>query len=128
MTESKYGPCGLYCGACGAEDCGGCQSDRIDETITNCKFRGCTMEKGIDFCCYCDEYPCRELRDFMNDEWPHHWTVELNLEFIKEKGVEEWLEAQKKEWSCKACGVETVWYQKECRCGQDLEAWDVPEH
>ena len=86
MKESQYGPCGLYCGACGAEDCGDCRSDNIDEYVEQCKFRRCTGDKRIDFCCFCDDYPCRELHDFMHDKWTHHWTMEPNLEYIKKNG------------------------------------------
>jgi len=63
----------------------------------------------------------------MNDEWPHHWTVASNLEMIKTKGFEKWLETQKKEWSCAGCGQRIHWYQKECSCGQKLEAWKLPD-
>jgi len=127
MKQSRYGPCGIYCGACGATDCDGCQSEPpADDSVGKCKFRGCSKEKGIEFCCFCDEYPCRELRDFMNDQWPHHWTMEPNLEYIKKHGKEKWLQAQKKEWSCPDCGAATFWYQKACSCGQPLEAWDPP--
>ena len=127
MKELQYGPCGIYCGACGANDCGGCFSDLIDDYVRKCKFRTCTMEKKIDFCCYCDEYPCKELDEFMNDKWPHHWTMEPNLEYIKKNGFKKWLESQRKEWKCEMCGVEIKWYQKECKCGLQLDAWDVPE-
>lgn len=127
MKTRQYGPCGIYCGACGAEDCGGCMSNFIDETIKQCKFRRCTMEKEIDFCYDCDEYPCPELHAFMNDQWPHHWTMEPNLIFIKEYGKEKWLESMEKEWRCKHCGAEIVWYQQTCSCGQKLDAWDVPK-
>lgn len=63
----------------------------------------------------------------MNDEWPHHWTMEPNLEFIKKNGLEKWLETQKREWSCTRCGHRVYWYQKKCSCGQELEAWEPPE-
>ena len=126
MKQSQYGLCGIYCGACGATDCGGCWSDEIDETIEQCKFRICSKEKNLEFCCYCDEYPCDELNKFMHDKWPHHWTIKSNLEFIKKHSKEEWLKAQKKEWSCDNCGTRIVWYQKKCTCGQDLDAWKVP--
>lgn len=63
----------------------------------------------------------------MNDEWPHHWTMEANLEFIKKNGLEKWLKAKKKEWSCRSCGRRVYWYQKECSCGRKLEAWELPE-
>lgn len=127
MKQSLYGPCGIYCGACGATDCEGCWSDKIDETIEQCKFRICSKEKNVEFCCFCDEYPCAELDKFMHDKWPHHWTIKSNLEFLKKHGKEEWLQAQEKEWSCDICGTHIVWYQKKCTCGQDLDAWDVPE-
>ena len=126
MRESIYGPCGLFCGACGDKECKGCLSSDVDKYVLNCKFRKCTKEKNIDFCCFCEEYPCIELYDFMNDKWPHHWTMEPNLAFIKERGVDEWLKAQKQEWSCKDCGSEIKWYQKECNCGEHLKAWQVP--
>ena len=63
----------------------------------------------------------------MNDKWPHHWTMEPNLERIKENGLEEWLAAQERQWSCSGCGAHVNWYQRTCSCGQELEAWDVPE-
>jgi hypothetical protein len=62
----------------------------------------------------------------MNDKWPHHWTMGPNLAFIRKNGLEKWLSAQKKEWSCKSCGAEINWYQRDCSCGQQLKAWDVP--
>lgn len=127
MKRLQYGPCGLFCGACGADDCGGCRSDRIDEYIEGCTFRKCTAEKGLDFCCHCADYPCKELDAFMHDKWPHHWTVEPNLDSIQRHGVEKWLGAQQQEWSCPGCSKPIVWYQKQCSCGQDLDAFDVPE-
>lgn len=127
MKESQYGPCGLYCAACGAPDCLGCLSDNVDNWVEQCKFRNCSREKSVDFCCFCSDYPCTELREFMNDQWPHHWTMESNLEYIKKNGVKKWLKAQKKEWSCNSCSKEIKWYQKKCSCGQQLEAWDLPE-
>ena len=127
MKQTNYGSCGLYCGACGANDCGGCQSDFIDEWVRGCKFRQCTGKKNIEFCCFCDDYPCKALHEFMNDQWPHHWTMEPNLDFIKKNGAKKWLNAQKEEWSCDNCGAEIKWYQKNCSCGQRLEAWDLPD-
>ena len=127
MKSSQYGPCGLFCGACGATDCGGCHSDYIDDYIRKCTFRNCAQEKNIDFCCSCDVYPCEKLSTFMKDQWPHHWTIEPNLKFIKENGVEKWLVAQRQEWTCNECGKEIVWYQKECECGKKFNAFKIPE-
>ena len=127
MKEPPYAPCGLFCGACGATDCGGCLSDRIDDSIRTCKFRNCSQEKGVEFCRHCADYPCEPLHEFMTDKWPHHWTMESNLECIKNHGAQKWIEAQRSEWSCTSCGAEIVWYQKSCECGQPLGAFEVPE-
>jgi len=126
MKQSQYGSCGLYCGACGALDCEGCGSHRTDDYVKGCRFRKCAREKQVVFCCYCSDYPCPSLHEFMTDKWPHHWTMKPNLENIKENGLEKWLEAQKKEWTCRNCGAETKWYQKVCACGRDLGGWDLP--
>jgi hypothetical protein len=126
MKKSQYGPCGLYCGACGALDCDGCRSDRVDDWVKQCPFRQCAKEKKLDFCCFCRDYPCKALHEFMHDKWPHHWTMQPNLEYIKKNGVAKWLLAQEQEWSCKSCTAAIHWYQKQCRCGQQLEAWELP--
>jgi hypothetical protein len=127
MKVSPYGPCGLFCGACGATDCDWCHSDKIDDWVARCKFRTCAGEKELEFCCFCPDYPCKELQDFMNDKWPHHWTIKDNLEYIRQNGVEKWLEQQKEEWTCNNCSAETFWYQRECQCGEKLKVWEVPE-
>lgn len=125
--ESQYGPCGIYCGACGTTDCYGCHSDKVDEYVLNCFFRKCAKEKHVEFCCDCEDYPCTYLYEFMTDEWPHHWTIKSSLQFIKKHGKEKWLKDQKIEWSCLNCHARTAWYQKQCECGQNLKAWDLPE-
>ncbi|MBN1902859.1 DUF3795 domain-containing protein [Candidatus Sumerlaeota bacterium] len=127
MKEAQYGPCGLFCGACGATDCDGCLSDKIDDWVRRCKFRKCARDNKIEVCCFCPDYPCKEFDDFMNDKWPHHWTIKENMEYIKENGVKKWLEKQKEEWTCKNCGAEIIWYQRECSCGAKLKAWELPE-
>lgn len=126
MKDRFCGPCGLFCGACGADDCSGCQSEHIDTYVLKCKFRSCAKERGLEFCCDCDDYPCEDLAKFMHDEWPHHWTMESNLSRIKIIGKENWLKAMRAEWTCKNCGKEIMWYQKTCECGNELVAWKLP--
>jgi hypothetical protein len=123
--ELQYGPCGLFCGACGADDCGGCGEPPVDNSVRNCIFRNCSRDKKIE-CCFCSEYLCKELLERMNDEWPHHWTQKPNLEYIKKNDKEKWLKAQRKEWTCKVCGSAIKWYQKKCSCGHLLNAWKDP--
>ena len=63
----------------------------------------------------------------MNDQWPHHQTMEANQEEIRKYGKDAWLATQKKKWSCPDCGSAIYWYHKSCSCGRNLDAWDVPE-
>ena len=126
MKSLNCGPCGLYCGACGATDCDGCRSDRVDDWVRQCPFRTCAGEKHLAFCCHCSDFPCIKLSGFMTDKWPHHWTMRPNLDHIRERGVDDWLQAQKQTWSCDACGAGTYWYQRKCSCGKLLAAWDLP--
>jgi len=126
MKPSRSGPCGLYCGACGAPDCDGCRSDRTDDSVRNCRFKTCADGRGHAFCGDCAEYPCAPLAAFASDEWPHHGTMKPNLEFIRRYGPDAWLAAQEKQWRCPGCGAGVMWYQKTCACGQSLNAWEVP--
>ncbi|MFH1942801.1 MAG: DUF3795 domain-containing protein [bacterium] len=127
MKERQYGPCGLFCSACGASDCDGCRSECVDDLVRQCKFRNCSKDRNVDFCCFCGDYPCEGLRAFMNDKWPHHRTMEPNLQYIKNNGLKKWLQTQQQEWSCIRCGSPIVWYQKHCSCGQKLESFEIPK-
>ncbi|MGB3477858.1 MAG: hypothetical protein WBB67_01715 [bacterium] len=53
------------------------------------------------------------------------WKPILNTS--RKMAKKKWLQAQKQEWSCKNCGAEIKWYQKICVCGQQLNAWDLPD-
>ena len=82
--------------------------------------RACAREKGLEFCSECPDYPCETLSSFRNDAAPHHSTIFKNLERIKEIGPEEWLEEQKRRWSCPECGTRFGWYSEKCSdCGAE---------
>jgi hypothetical protein len=123
---SSFGPCGLYCGACGATDCAGCHGPGAGDWVAKCRLRSCAQERGVEFCCSCSDYPCPKLRAFMEDEWPHHRSAKASLESVWALGKTGWLLAQKQKWSCPACGAEIHWYQRQCGCGQRLDAWTLP--
>ena len=82
MKNSQYGECGLYCGGCGATDCDGCRSDRVDETVGRCTFRRCSRERNVEFCCFCGEYPCKELHTYI-----HARSMAAPLDYGAESGV-----------------------------------------
>lgn len=51
-------------------DCDGCKSknDRLFFGCKNCKIRKCAIERNIDNCAYCDEYPCEQLSEIFKTD------------------------------------------------------------
>jgi len=56
-----------------------------------CATLDCIKEKGIDFCCNCEEFPCLYLAPTADqaDHFPHNMKV-FNLCRIKKVGLEKW--------------------------------------
>ena len=138
--------CGIYCGACsiamqgktGRADgfsaclgsvpkeelvCGGCKSGTVYAGCSTCTLRRCAREKGIAHCVDCADYPCRMYRAWQSVAkfLPHAREAPFSLETIKRDGVDSWLAAQKKRWSCPDCGSPFSWYAPKChQCGRRL--------
>jgi ribosomal protein L40E len=137
--------CGLYCGACeiinveseqdkervakmwgSAPDqvnCSGCKTNTLFIHCGNCKIRNCAQQKGVEFCFECDDYPCSiyEEGKAIIEQLPHLKATIVNQKYIKEKGVQDWLDTQKTKWECPECGAKFAWYTQECKkCHKDL--------
>jgi hypothetical protein len=146
-TEYEYGAyCGLYCGACAILvatergevekllekkeaagytveqlTCRGCKTDVLARWCADCEMRRCARERGVAFCCDCDDYPCEHNKAFHADKYAHHSVVIKNLEAVREKGPAAWLAEQKERWSCPSCGARFTWYDEKCKgCGEAL--------
>ncbi len=140
--------CGLYCGACsvlkayetGHKDemalfwsdeaglelkCHGCKSDTVFINCANCRIRNCAINKKIERCIECQEFPCNlmnadEMKLFL-DKLPHLNTIANNLTTIKKFGVNHWLKEQDDQWKCPQCQTGFSWYAANCsKCGRDL--------
>ena len=47
-------------------DCDGCTvGGRLHKFCSVCKIRNCGLERGIENCAYCDEYPCEKLEKLL---------------------------------------------------------------
>lgn len=142
--------CGLYCGACevlianknGEVEklakawnmktkelrCHGCKTETTASFCATCDVKKCAENKKVDFCFQCNEYPCARLVEFKNDKYPHHSVVLKNLDSIREKGINKWLEEQETRWSCPGCGMKFSWYDKVCKkCGEKLYSCEDEE-
>jgi len=121
MKEQFDSYCGLYCGACSTPGCNGCKILNENHWDPDCKFIKCAMERGIEACAFCVEYPCKDILEFNHDKYIHHSSVVPNGKRIKENGLDAWLDEQKERWTCDKCGTAYTWYESECKtCGSAL--------
>jgi hypothetical protein len=140
MASSLISYCGLFCGACSfkiayetqnqehinhmpsvydhlkgreLENCPGC---RLEHKCGECEIRDCAVEKKIDYCFQCIDYPCQLINEFSNDGKPHHKEIIKNFELLKEVGEDEWLKIMGNKYLCIKCNKKKSWYYKECDC------------
>ena len=106
----------------GELECNGCLSDVRAAPCRDCEIRDCTISKGITHCAQCEDFPCRLITDFNNDDFAHHSEVLDNIRRQREIGIDAWIEEQRERWRCPACGAESDWYTAHCaNCGTELK-------
>ncbi len=104
------GVCGLDCGLCpryntdGPSRCPGCAGPDFLNNHPSCSFITCCVKsKGLEVCAECVEYPCQKFKS--KDEYgllaestsyPPYRKVKSNLNFIKEHGIERFIDIQKR--------------------------------
>ena len=96
--NSLAGFCGDYCGKCPnhPDECGGC----VPEEHADCHFLRCCLERDIEHCGFCPDFPCSRLVDFCPDDrpgCPAGYHIE-NLKVRKRVGTDAWLEQQARKW------------------------------
>lgn len=109
-TYPTIGVCGLDCGLCpryytiGTSRCPGCAGPDFFNKHPSCSFITCCVKKkNLEVCAECSDFPCSK---FKSDEeyqqlkesssYPSSKKVIPNLNFIKEHGIEKFMEQQKK--------------------------------
>ncbi|HVO37312.1 MAG TPA: DUF3795 domain-containing protein [Candidatus Acidoferrum sp.] len=101
MAYSEAGFCGDYCGKCPnyPDECQGC----IPSAHMDCHFVSCCLQKNIEHCGFCEDFPCKKLREFVPDdrpECPSGYHIE-NLRARKAIGTKDWLAKQQAKWQAK---------------------------
>jgi len=139
MPDKKLaGVCGLFCAACHiyiatVEDpirlqtlceryglsseqvaCYGCRSKKRFPYCETCKMRRCSIEKGIEFCGECDDYPCEELLVFQASR-PHRIEIRDSLSYMQSAGFQGWFDEMLKQYSCGNCNTLNSAYDLSCR-------------
>lgn len=118
-AEELIAPCGMNCGICVSylakkndlkkkgfqkSYCEGCLPRG-----KNCSFmkKQCDLlGKGlVRFCYECKDFPCARLKALdTRYRTKYHMSMIENLEYIKEHGMEKFLEKEEKKWRCPGCG------------------------
>ncbi len=120
MNEELIAPCGMNCGICSgylalANDvrnkgirtnyCAGCRPRG-----KNCAFikKQCEllMNGQVQYCYECDDFPCRNLKH-IDKRYKERYRMSMveNLEYIRENGMEAFLEKEEEKWRCPECGA-----------------------
>lgn len=141
IHKEALAPCGLYCGLCGvyqatmkddqklrekfaaaygmpAEQlvCRGCLSDTVFFYCRECQIKKCAGDKGIEGCYRCDDFPCDKVEAFPIPEGKKN--ILRAVPEWRRLGTEEWVKAELKLFSCRACGSQLFRGAKKCRdCG-----------
>ncbi|MHB1042523.1 MAG: DUF3795 domain-containing protein [Eubacteriales bacterium] len=115
--DNLAAPCGIYCAECPAYKskdnpkiqealiargmkkesvpCPGCRAVKGNCPAIGgiCETYTCVNGRGVEFCFECGDFPCAKLNPASDraEILPHNLKI-FNLCFIKEKGLEKWLE------------------------------------
>ena len=127
--------CGLDCSLCAQAQleenpCPGCngpdEPDKPEFCSKLCGIVNCDKRKqnGWDFCDACPDYPCEDVMEKENrytSKYPLCESPIENLKYIREHGMEEFLELERKQWACKSCGSPVAVHTGRCcRCGSSI--------
>jgi hypothetical protein len=127
--DGMIAPCGMNCGLCighlrEKNPCGGCLSNNDNNKPNVC--RSCSVviceylaktESG--FCFDCPKYPCKRLCA-LDKRYSTKYGMSMfeNLLFIKENGINSFLESEEEKWKCANCESGLSVHRDNClNCG-----------
>ena len=133
MERELIAPCGMNCGICsgylaskydvkskgiGMPYCIGCRP-RDKQCAFLKKKCNLLLESKVQYCYECDDFPCEKLRR-LDNRYRSNFRMSMieNLEYIREKGVEEFLLKEEQKWKCPECGAVICCHNGICfNCG-----------
>ena len=122
MEEVLISPCGMNCAICSGylafkndvksrgvkmAYCAGCRP-RDKKCAFIKKQCDLVMQEKVKYCYECDEFPCRNLQH-LDKRYKINYRMSMveNLEYIRDNGIEKFLEKEEEKWRCPECG-ETI--------------------
>ena len=116
MRKELIAPCGMNCRICigffgytmsgkkRKTKCVGCNPS--GKSCAHLK-KYCTKlaKKEIEYCYECNDFPCKQIQK-LDDKYRKRfdYSTIYNLRYIKEKGIEKFLENQEEKYKCPKCG------------------------
>ena len=110
-------PCGLDCNICSMtlienHPCQGCNGPDDHKPEFCSKYCGIVLcrkrrENGYQYCDECPDYPCEDVMEKetrYTTQYPLKESPVGNLRMIRGKGMEAFLEQERRNWSCRTCG------------------------
>ena len=129
----EVAPCGVFCLACPSfnKSCLGCPSENKKQSRKSkwsCKIRRCCYgEMEIDYCGYCESFPCDIINKKLieshegNSRFEYRHEIPDNMKKLKQLGVEEYIKGKRKEYSCPDCGGIVYFYYNICsQCEKEI--------
>lgn len=107
----RFSACGLNCGLCpryhtaGASRCPGCAGAGFSEKHPACGVLSCAERRGLEYCCFCEEYPCKKYAGAMDfDSFITHLPMGRDFERAKVEGLQRY----RAELDAKVAALETL--------------------
>ena len=97
-------PCGIDCALC--PGCRGGDEGKAKSCIA-CAISRCNhlADGSFQFCFDCSQFPCSRLKRLdARYRAKYRMSPLENLEAIRERGIESFVEAERGRWACQACG------------------------
>lgn len=130
IKRTMVAPCGMNCALCSGylrekKICSGCRSNDPDMPgyCTRCFIRNCENLKKAKrpYCFDCETYPCARLKR-LDKRYRGKYGMSMleNLAHIRDSGIREFVQKEKKRWTCRQCGGIVSVHRKECLyCGTE---------
>jgi hypothetical protein len=115
MEEALIAPCGNNCATCVAYFGYRMDGNRRKDSCPGCRIKNkkCAFLKKhcellsknkIEFCFECETFPCEHLVNLDNDyRTKYNMSVIENLEFIRDNGIDKFVEQQEEKYKCPDC-------------------------
>jgi hypothetical protein len=127
FDAKQIAQCGINCGACigffgytmsGSRRKHACVGCRTRASLCafikkNCK--ALANGEHVDFCFECSDFPCEKLAK-IEETYNRKYGLSLigNLNYIKENGMDAFLEQEQQKWKCPTCGGVICIHTKRC--------------